>query len=287
MADGTKIEWTDASWNPVRGCTRVSEGCRHCYAEAVAARFSGEGQPYEGLATQTQAGPRWTGKLMFVERHLEDPLRWRKPRTVFVNSMSDLFHEDMPDEWIERIFRVMATAREHTYQILTKRPKRMRDFMRLHRTWSILPHIWLGVSAEDQKTWNDRVDTLLETPAAHHFVSIEPLLDWIDPYGVEYLDWGIVGGESGDGARHCAISWIRHIVVAFLRHEKPIFVKQLGARPSIESVIFHEMARNGRAPLLRPGCPAGFEGIAIRHHKGADMEEWPIDLRVRDVPAWR
>ena len=128
MGDRTNIEWTDATWNPVRGCSRVSEGCTRCYAERVAGRFSGPGLPYEGLAVMTDAGPRWTGKVALVPEHLEDPLRWKKPRRIFVNSMSDLFHESLSDEDIERVFGVMALATQHTFQVLTKRAERMASW---------------------------------------------------------------------------------------------------------------------------------------------------------------
>ena len=129
MGTNTKISWCDATWNPVRGCTRVSSGCQNCYAERVAARFSGPGQPYEGLAKMTPSGPRWTGELRMVADHLEDPLRWQKPRRVFVNSMSDLFHKSIPDEWIDKIFAAMALSQRHVFQVLTKRPERMREYL--------------------------------------------------------------------------------------------------------------------------------------------------------------
>jgi len=130
MSQNTGIQWTDATWNPIRGCSRVSEGCRNCYAEVVAARFSGPGQPYEGLARRTSnGGSRWTGKIMFVEKHLADPLRWRTPSRIFVNSMSDLFHEGVTDEQLDMIFAVMALADRHTFQVLTKRPERQRDYI--------------------------------------------------------------------------------------------------------------------------------------------------------------
>ena len=125
----TKIEWTDATWNPIRGCTRVSKGCRNCYAERVAARFSGPGQAYEGLAEMTSAGPRWTGKVELVMKHLEDPIRWKRPRRIFVNSMSDLFHDAVSDENILAIFVVMARACFHKFQVLTKRPARMAKML--------------------------------------------------------------------------------------------------------------------------------------------------------------
>jgi protein gp37 len=213
MADRTAIEWTDATWNPLRGCARVSEGCRNCYAEVMAARFSDPGQWGHGLATRVALpgggiDHRWTGKVILVEDHLDQPLRWKKPRRIFVNSTSDLFHESVPDDWIDRIFAVMALAPQHTFQVLTKRPERMRAYFTyddgfgrwgfiehrarqmIHRLGrpqprgktlahfgeSNMPHVWLGTSIEDQPTADARIPHLLETPAAVRFVSAEPLL---------------------------------------------------------------------------------------------------------------
>jgi protein gp37 len=234
VADKTGIEWTDASWNPIRGCTRVSEGCRHCYAEVVAARFSGPGQAYEGLARRTSKGEaRWTGKIMFVEKHLEDPLRWKEPRRIFVNSMSDLFHEGVADEQLDRIFAVMALSPRHTFQVLTKRPERMREYfagdqlaervdalvesIAFERTdphnrrtddlravaqdeWP-LPNVWLGVSVENQAAADERIPILVETPAALRFLSCEPLLGPIDFYGA-----GSRGPEEGDPESFSALA---------------------------------------------------------------------------------
>ncbi|HEV7278410.1 MAG TPA: phage Gp37/Gp68 family protein [Devosiaceae bacterium] len=321
MADNTGIEWTDATWNPLRGCSRVSEGCRHCYAEGVAARFSGLGQPYEGLArfvvTKTAAAgkttqlpprreARWTGKIAFAgEAVLTQPLRWKRPRKIFVNSMSDLFHESVPDEWIDRIFAVMALCPQHTFQVLTKRPERMRAYMlerwqpapaqrfefggdvfdvpaetvgegrrdqverecegfirefKLDDTeraelwdeqdrlkimqWAWpLPNVWLGTSVEDQVTADTRIPYLLQTPAAVRFISAEPLLGQLNlsafvapamhingnpspeglasivamakaaaiAHGGVFLDWVIVGGESGPGARPMHPDWAREL----------------------------------------------------------------------------
>jgi protein gp37 len=220
MADGTAIEWTDATWNPLRGCTRVSEGCRNCYAEVMAARFSGPGQWGEGLATMTRVhhsgkiDHRWTGKVVLVEQQLDQPLRWKRPRRIFVNSTSDLFHESVPDEWIDRIFAVMALAPQHTFQVLTKRPERMQQYLDCidaefhagpddlnerfgehcvqlsgdpcaagwfedHVNWP-LPNVWLGTSIEDQATADARIPHLLDTPAAVRFLSAEPLLGPVD-----------------------------------------------------------------------------------------------------------
>lgn len=205
MADKTGIEWTDATWNPIRGCTRVSEGCRNCYAEKVAARFSGPGQPYAGLAQLTQSGPRWTGEVRFISEHLTDPLRWQRPRKIFVNSMSDLFHEALSDERIARVFAVMGLAFQHTFQVLTKRAERLpligterfqglvREATREHPRWLIpaekgtghrfswpLPNVWIGVSVEDQKTADQRIPHLLKVPARVRFLSMEPLLGPVD-----------------------------------------------------------------------------------------------------------
>jgi len=200
--DNTKIAWTDATWNPIRGCSRVSEGCRHCYAEQMAARFSGPGLPYEGLAVLDERGGRWTNTVRVIETKMDQPLRWRKPRRIFVNSMSDLFHEGLADADIDRVFAVMALAPQHVFQVLTKRARRMRDYMtpgcakragavgqmaferardarEFRFTWP-LPNVWIGVSVENQDLADERVLLLLETPAAVRWVSAEPLLGPVD-----------------------------------------------------------------------------------------------------------
>ncbi len=219
MADRTAIEWTDATWNPLRGCSRVSVGCRNCYAEIMAARFSKPGQWGHGLANMVrvhhtgQIDHRWTGKVILVKDQLDQPLRWKKPRRIFVNSTSDLFHEAVPDEWIDQVFAVMALAPQHTFQVLTKRPERMRAYLAASRSSVIcreafdlvcedyianpksrlgdqcimtgdiphlrdwpLPNVWLGTSIEDQATADTRIPHLLSTPAAVRFISAEPLL---------------------------------------------------------------------------------------------------------------
>lgn len=250
MSAKTGIEWTDETWNPIRGCSRVSEGCRHCYAERMAGRFSGPGQPYEGLAKRVGGEARWTGKVRFDPKRLEDPLRWRKPRRVFVNSMSDLFHESLPDEVIADIFMVMALARRHTFQVLTKRPERMRQwfagnvsaagrligYVRPRRgdwtavegpTWP-LPNVWLGVSVEGAGH-EDRIAHLLAVPAAVRFVSAEPLLGPVKvPNG---LDWVIAGGESGPNCRPMDLDWVRQLRDQCVQSRIPFFLKQLGGWP--------------------------------------------------------
>lgn len=237
MAQESAIEWTDATWNPVRGCTRVSEGCRNCYAERIAARFSEPGQPYEGLAKRTPSGPRWTGKIMTVEHLIEAPLHWKKPRRIFVNSMSDLFHEKISLLTIGRIFNVMAAAHWHTFQVLTKRPENALHFWQAYGDFvndSWPANVWIGVSVEDQAAADARIPLLLELPSPVRFLSCEPLLsalDLSDYLQFEYyvsanqlehwadsgariatpISWVIAGAESGPGARPMDEGWVRQI----------------------------------------------------------------------------
>lgn len=365
----TSIEWTDVTWNPVRGCSRVSEGCRNCYAEKVAARFSGPGMPYEGLVTIGEKGARWNGTTKFVAEHLGDPLRWKRPRRVFVNSMSDLFHESLANEQIAAVFGVMAACPQHVFQILTKRPKRAREFFdgvfglesceetvareasvvanivwdsratpgsfwgtqmkgaSNRRPWPgwPLPNVWLGVSVEDQQTADERIPVLLATPAAVRFVSYEPALapvdfdqprcdihgrdevasgpegefcnecaangyadelsfgHWLDPLNGG-LQWIIVGGESGRGARPFDLAWARSTVEQCREAGVPAFVKQLGARPcsaTLEDVPIPRVATSEWADV--PGIGERWT-FRFAHGKGGDVEEWPEDLRVREWP---
>ena len=213
MGNGTAIEWTDATWNPVRGCSRVSQGCVNCYAERVARRFAGPGQPYEGL---TNEHGRWNGTVRLVSRALDQPSRWRKPRRIFVNSMSDLFHEALSFEDILGIFQAMALPEcvKHTFQVLTKRPERMAAFMawagdgRLANQWpwdgQPLDNVWLGVSVEDQATADERIPHLLRVPARVRFLSMEPLLGPVDltacaPYtlGGDEANPGVMNAFNG------------------------------------------------------------------------------------------
>lgn len=219
MSDSSKIEWTDATWNPVRGCAKVSPGCKHCYAETLAERFRGvPGHPYE-------AGfdPR------LVPSKLGEPLSWAKPRRVFVNSMSDLFQEAVPDAYIQQVFEVMAAASWHTYQVLTKRADRMEAAVRaMPRRLQRLPNVWLGVSVEDRKYGLPRIDHLRRTPAHVHFLSIEPLLEALGPINLTAIDWVIVGGESGPGARPMAPEWVTDLRDRCLERKVPFFFKQWG-----------------------------------------------------------
>jgi len=239
----TSIEWTDCAWPIVTGCTRVSEGCRHCYSERLTATRLKNVPAYKGLATMKHGDPRWTGEIRLNKKVLEDPLHWKKPRRIFVSQMSDLFHEAIPDEFILDIVRVMAAAHWHTYQILTKRPERMHALLVGWYEKSIaLPNLWLGVSCEDQPTADERIPLLLQTPAAVRFVSVEPMLGPIDLQisafngadsilflscqSLEGLHWVIVGGESGPGARPMQEEWARSVMQQCKAGGVPFFMKQ-------------------------------------------------------------
>lgn len=266
----TRIEWTDSVWNPTTGCDKVSDGCTNCYALTMAGRLKGMGQ----AKYQTDGDPRTSGPGFGIAVHpdaLEIPLRWRKPRRVFVNSMSDLFHDGVPSEFIARVFAVMALTPQHTYQVLTKRHGRMRSLLSAEQfmAWAYaatceygwagkplpawpLPNVWLGVSVEDQKRADLRVPVLLDTPAAVRWLSCEPLLgpvdlrrigggrinalagDVLDDTGVVYaacpsaLDWVVVGGESGPGARPMHPDWARSLRDQCVEAAVPYFFKQWG-----------------------------------------------------------
>lgn len=325
----TEIEWTHRpgtkgeTWNPTRGCSLTSPGCTNCYAMRQAHRFSGKGKPYHGLTKlRKKLGPVWTGKVRLELEMLDTPLRWREARTVFVNSMSDLFHETLGNEEIAAIFGVMAACPQHTFQILTKRAARMRDWfewveaqaqhplgiiieaaaarMTVDRVVDVLTpwplrNVWLGVSVEDQQYANLRVPDLLRTPSAVRFVSYEPALGSVDftringvrdneadhvfytdalrgytydgPYSTDNgadsaehakLDWIIIGGESGPGARMFDVAWPAQVIAQCEDAKVACFVKQLGRHPNV-------------VPFLKD-------------RKGGDMSEWAEALRVRQYP---
>jgi protein gp37 len=219
MSDRSTIEWTDATWNPVRGCTKISPGCAHCYAETFAERFRGvPGHPYEqGF------------DLRFVPEKLADPLRWPSPKMVFVNSMSDLFHEDVPLDYIRRVALVMAKANWHTYQVLTKRSGRLRTLLGNELHWAAgLPHVWWGVSVENRRHGLPRLADLQATPAAVRFLSVEPLLEDLGPIYLDGIGWMIVGGESGHGARPMDPAWVRNLRDRCAAEGVPFFFKQWG-----------------------------------------------------------
>jgi protein gp37 len=249
----TKIEWTDAVWNPVTGCTKVSEGCKNCYAERMSKRLAGRcGYPKDNPF-----------KVTLHPEKLDEPLKWKKPRKIFVNSMSDLFHDDVPFEFIRAVWARMATIRQHTYMVLTKRPKRMLEFFEWMdkqdwRVETLRDHIWLGVSAENQATADERIPFLLEAPVGVRFVSAEPLLGPINITNIDAekaghdemyfinaltgkhtdmgrpckylnkLDWVIVGGESGPGARPMHPDWVRSMRDQCQAANVPFFFKQWG-----------------------------------------------------------
>ncbi|MFM6194197.1 MAG: DUF5131 family protein [Planktothrix sp.] len=301
----SNIEWTGETWNPIIGCSKISAGCRNCYAINQAFRNwkMAEGLPenkrgrlayYEGL---TKGFDDWTGKLVFVPEALEIPLKRKKPQTYFVNSMSDMFHKNVEDEWLDEIFAVMALTPQHTYQILTKRPERMQEYLSNSETierieeagyefshnmdclnnWPF-PNVWLGVSVENQKAADERIPLLLETPAAIRFLSCEPLLEFVNlsrwlPIELEEsgwnrleplidpltFDWVIVGGESGRGARRCDVQWLEEITEQCLAADVAIFVKQFGSKPT------------------------GID-IKLSDKKGGDFNQFPESLQFRQMP---
>lgn len=214
MANKTTIEWTDATWNPVTGCSKVSIGCKFCYAERAAIRLQAIGQP----------NYRNGFDVTLQEKAIEIPLKWKKPQMIFVNSMSDLFHENVPVEFILRVFDVMNKANWHRYQILTKRPERLLE---LNHALAWSPHIWMGVSVEN-KDYKYRIDCLRKTGAHIKFLSLEPLLGSMTPMNLNKIDWVIVGGESGHGARQMDSSWVREIRDECLKKGVPFFFKQWG-----------------------------------------------------------
>ena len=214
----TAIEWTDVTWNPVTGCTKISAGCDNCYAERFSERFRGvAGHPFErGF------------DLTLRRERLEQPLHWRQPRMVFVNSMSDLFHKEVPFEFVDRVFDTMEQADWHTFQVLTKRSSRLRNYVnRRYPTTAAPGHIWLGTSVEDGSK-KSRIRHLMETRALVRFLSIEPLIGPIGPVDLDGIHWVIVGGESGPGARPMLIEWARDVRDQCRAAKVPLFFKQWG-----------------------------------------------------------
>lgn len=315
------IQWTDATWNPLAGCERCSPGCDHCYAATLAATRLAHVPIYEGLAIREPGKPAaFTGKIKLLPERLSDPLRWRKPRMVFVNSMSDLFHPDVPDGYIAWVWWTMAHAHRHVFQVLTKRPQRMAEWVQRYedrsgdmdhdepdgmppmprgpaavrevytsgrarlfadmldqwgeppdgaayplydwqegmRRWPRRPldNVWLGASIEDDP-YSFRARHVAATPAAVHFLSLEPLLGELPRLDLKGIDWVIVGGESGPGARPMDLGWARDLVARCREAGIPVFVKQLGS------------------------C---WSGRGHRDLKGGAFETFPEDLQVREMP---
>lgn len=216
MAQGSGIEWTEATWNPVTGCTKISPGCKHCYAERMARRLRAMGQPnyVRGF------------RLTLQPHMLELPLRWKKPQTIFVNSMSDLFHDEVPLAYIRGVFDVMARAHWHRFQVLTKRASRLAE-LASELVWPA--NIWMGVSVESER-YRHRIDRLRGTDARVKFLSLEPLLGPLPGLDLGGIDWVIVGGESGPGARQMAASWVTDIRDQCRKEGVPFFFKQWGGR---------------------------------------------------------
>jgi len=291
----TKISWATETWNPVVGCSRISAGCKNCYAAEAAKSARLQQFP------QYQNVKDWDGTVEFVESQLNKPLSWRSPQTIFVCSMSDLFHENVEDEWRDQIFAVMAIATQHTFQLLTKRPEQMKEYFqhesRLTRvSYQIyeiqrkelersgkqikfdhpltfpLPNVWLGTSVENRKAANDRIPLLLMCPATVRFLSCEPLLEAInikdylsadnEEFGHPGIDWVIIGGESGSNSRSCHIDWIRSIVTQCQATNTAVFVKQLGSDAILDG-----------------------NRLRLKDRKGADMQEFPEDLQIQDFPT--
>lgn len=240
MATKSSIEWTGSTWNPVTGCVKISPGCKHCYAERMARRLQAMGQPnyVNGF------------ELALHEHAIELPLQWKKPQTIFVNSMSDLFMKEVPKEFILKVFEVMRKAHWHTFQVLTKRSERLHQ-LNPELKWA--PNIWMGVSVENQDC-TYRIDHLRETGAITKFLSLEPLLGPLPDLNLEGIDWVIVGGESGPGARPMDASWVIDIRNQCLKSKVPFFFKQWGgtnkkkAGRELEGRVWDEMP-NGKDSL--------------------------------------
>ena len=350
MSENTKIEWTDQTWNPMIGCSKISDGCRNCYAMHVAHVRAGNpalASKFGGTTKREGGKTVWTGAVNLSEEALLLPLSWNRPRRIFVNSMSDLFHPAVPDEWIDKVFAIMALAPQHTFQVLTKRPERLHGYMDLrtdNREHEIgaamlvlsrgkdagcpelpLQNVWLGVSVEDQRTADERIPLLLQTPSAVRFVSAEPLLGPVNLNRIDCgdgsaaavpctkrlkalpsrerrgaasqrladsdngprLDWVIVGGESGPAARPCDLTWIGDVVRQCAAARRPVFVKQLGAKAV--------NTRHGEcAGCIDPdwagathceGTSQHPQGLGLHDRKGGDPEEWPHEVRMREFPA--
>lgn len=223
----TSIEWTDATWNPVAGCTVLTAGCTNCYAMRMASRLDAMGQEkYKNLTRRSGGRAVWTGKVRVDEKSLDIPKTWLKPRKVFVNSMSDLFHVDVPKPFIRRVWSVMKDTPRHTYQILTKRPDRMADLL---VGAEVLPNVWLGTSIEDGRVLS-RLDDIRRVPAAVRFVSLEPLIGSVAAGDLTGIDWAIVGGESGPRARDMNPEWVNEIETMCRRSRTAFFFKQWGGK---------------------------------------------------------
>ncbi|KAA0684555.1 DUF5131 family protein [Neorhizobium sp. P12A] len=228
MAD-TSIEWTDATWNPVAGCTVLTAGCTNCYAMRMAARLDAMGtEKYVGLTRKSGGRAKWTGKIYLDWKSLDVPSKWSKPRLIFVNSMSDLFHADVPADFISAVWNTMEDTPQHTYQILTKRPDRMAEILP-GKGFKVLPNVWLGTSVEDGRVLH-RLDELRDVPAAVRFTSFEPLIGSVAGANLADIHWAIVGGESGPQSRYMDPAWVHEIEQMCRDAGTAFFFKQWGGR---------------------------------------------------------
>lgn len=328
MGDSSRIEWTEATWNCIYGCSRVSPGCENCYAERHCHRFSGAGERHEGLTVLRKKGPVWTGKIDLAYHRMFIPMQWSRARRIFVNSLSDVFHDGVPFGYVMAMFAVMAACPDHTFQLLTKRQRRMADFyayMRkkesparecvreamsvldtLYREEKLsagiyerysarldavpakpwpLSNVWLGVSVEDQPRADERLEALFECEAAVHWASLEPLLGRVDLKNVKrrsgetfnalkQLDWAVIGGESGIGARSMELGWALDSLEQCESEGVPALMKQLGSKPTWADPSWKGEA--DEAPRVR---------VHLGDKKGGDWDEWPDPkLRVRNYP---
>ena len=298
MGDKTGIEWTDATWNCIYGCSRVSPGCENCYAESFSHRFSGQkGHRMEGLTVLRKKGPSWTGKITLAPDRLNQPLRWTRPRMIFVNSLSDVFHKKVPFEFVAAMFGVMGLAQDHTFQILTKRHERMVEFYGWLEAeaksragkpvqaclWHLDDHnaqgadvtipkelyqgevaldwplnnVWMGVSVEDQERCNERIPYLQQVPAAVRFLSMEPMVGEVDYLDLRGIHWVILGGESGPGSRPMNPDWVRYVRDRCNEEGVPFFMKQWGQHDS-----------DGVKAKSKKTTGCAIDGV--------DHKEWPV-----------
>jgi protein gp37 len=248
VANNSRISWTNATWNPLAGCTKVSPGCEHCYAEVMSRRLAAMG--LNGYKSVINERGKWNNSVELMPDALSKPLLWKKPRMIFVNSMSDLFHKLVPAHYIDNVFKVMMQANWHIYQVLTKRPERMAEVLNSAHMAHMADHIWLGVTMENQKEAIERARAFRRVGSAVRFLSLEPMLEPIDIPFIEKWDWVIVGGESGPGARPFDWNWARSVRDLCREYNVPFFMKQGGG------------TRNKRSKL----------------------EDIPEDLRIREFP---
>jgi protein gp37 len=277
MSEHSKIEWTDATWNPLRGCTKISPGCKHCYAETFAERFRGvAGHPYQqGF------------DLRFVPEKLAEPFQWSSARMVFVNSMSDLFQPGVSDAYIEAVAGVMVEAYWHTYQVLTKRSGRLLELLSSKLLFAAKQkHIWWGVSVEDKRYGLPRVEHLRQSPAAIKFLSIEPLLEDIGNFNITGIDWAIVGGESGRGARPMEQAWVERILSQAREADVAFFFKQWGGvQKSTTGRILHGRTYDEMPRRISTSMPSKNSRVSLASKWHNKARQWLSEPAARPIVA--